>query len=52
MAEGDSEKHFTDALRIFEVQRSSLDLGYLDRWVVTLGVEELWNRLQGEAEIV
>ena len=52
VASGGSEIHFTDALRIFEVQGSSLDLGYMDRWVVTLGVEELWNRLQDEAEIV
>ncbi len=52
VASGGSEKQFTDALRIFEVQRSNLDLDYLNRWVITLGVEELWNRLQDEAEIV
>ena len=49
---GGSEKQFTDALRIFEVQREILDLDYLNRWVIALGVEELWNRLQDEAEIV
>jgi predicted nucleotidyltransferase len=49
---GGSEKQFTDALRIFEVQCDKLDLDYLNRWVAALGVEELWNRLQDEAEIV
>ena len=49
---GGSEKHFTDALRIFEVQGDNLDLDYLNRWVVALGVVELWNRLQNEAEII
>jgi len=52
VASGGSEKQFTDALRIFEVQRGNLDLNYLNRWVITLGVEELWNRLQDEAEII
>ncbi len=49
---GGSEKQFTDALRIFEVQHGSLDLDYLNRWVVALGIEEMWKRLQDEAEII
>ena len=47
---GGSEKQFTDALRIFEVQREDLDLNYLERWVVKLGLEVLWKRLRDEAE--
>jgi hypothetical protein len=47
---GGSEKQFTDALRVFEVQRSQLDLDYLNRWAAHLGVEDLWQRLQSEAE--
>lgn len=47
---GGSEKQFTDALRIFEVQRGSLDLDYLNRWVVALGVEKMWHRLREEAD--
>ncbi len=49
---GGSEKQFTDALRIFEVQHGSLDLEYLNKWVVALGVEQIWNRLRDTAEIV
>ena len=47
---GGSEKQFTDALRVFEVQGSSLDLAYLNRWATQLGVEDDWRRLQSEAE--
>ena len=49
---GGSEKQFIDALRIFEVQHGSLELDYLNRWVVALGIEEMWKRLQDEAEII
>lgn len=49
---GGSEKQFTDALRVFEVQHGILDLRYLNEWAGILAVEDLWNRLQDEAEIV
>ena len=49
---GGSEKQFTDALRVFEVQHDTLDLYYLNKWVVALSLEEIWERLQDEAEIV
>ena len=49
---GGSEKAFVDALRVFEVQESCLDLEYVESWVGPLGVEELWNRLRSEAEEV
>ena len=49
---GGSEKQFTDALRIFEVQYGNLDLDYLNKWVVTLGIEEMWKGLQDEAETI
>jgi hypothetical protein len=46
---GGSEKQFGDALRVYEVQRPHLDLGYLDRWIGELGLAELWRRLLTEA---
>jgi len=49
---GGSEKQFTDALRIYEVQRGRLDLTYLSHWAGQLGVEPLWQRLQADAEEV
>ena len=48
---GGSEKQFTDALRVFEVQYGSLDLDYLSKWVIALGLEEMWNRVKDEAEV-
>jgi hypothetical protein len=51
MQSGGSEKQFTDALRVFEVQHDKLDLEYLNRWAVDLDVEELWMRVQAEADV-
>jgi hypothetical protein len=47
---GGSEKQFTDALRVYEVQHKALDFDYLKHWAVQLGVEDLWQRLQEEAK--
>ena len=49
---GGSEKQFRDAVSVFEVQHEGLDLKYLNTWAVNLGVEELWAKLQNEAEII
>jgi len=47
---GGSEKQYTDALRVFEVQAGTLDLSYLESWSVKLGVKELWQKLRDEAQ--
>ena len=47
---GGSEKQFTDALRVYEVQYAKLDINYLEQWVKKLNVESLWKRLMNEAE--
>jgi hypothetical protein len=47
---GGSEKQFTDALRVYEIQQENLDLDYLNHWAKELDVEDLWQRLQSEAE--
>lgn len=48
---GGSEKQFTDALRVYEVQFGKLDMNYMEYWVKKLGVEPLWKQLKNEAEI-
>ncbi|MGC8640973.1 MAG: hypothetical protein ACP5XB_13995 [Isosphaeraceae bacterium] len=50
LASGGSERQFGDAKSVYEVQGALLDLDYLRVWARRLGVEELWNRLQAEAE--
>ena len=47
---GGSEKQFTDALRVYEVQYGKLDIDYLEHWAKKLDVESLWKRLTSEAE--
>ncbi len=49
---GGSEKQYTDALRVFEVQHGNLDLGYVGSWAIRLGVDEMWQRLQEDADII
>lgn len=45
---GGSEKHFQDALGVFEVHRGSLDESYIASWSQTLNLVEAWQRLQSE----
>ncbi len=47
---GGSEKQFTDALRVYEVQYQNLDLNYIELWIQTLQVKEFWERLIQEAQ--
>jgi hypothetical protein len=46
---GGSEKQFNDALRVFEVQRDSLEMSYLQQWVQHLQLDDYWSRLLHEA---
>ena len=49
---GGSEKQFTDALRVYEVQFDKLDLDYLGHWAKELSVESMFKALQDAAEAV
>jgi len=48
---GGSEKQFTDALRVYEVQYGNLDVDYLEQWAKKLNIELLWKQLIDAAEI-
>jgi hypothetical protein len=48
---GGSEKQFTDALRVYEVQYEKLDQQYLGEWAVKIGVDEEMARISDEARI-
>jgi hypothetical protein len=47
-----SEKQFTDALRVFEVQYDTLDFSFLEKWISYLDVSKLYERLKDQAEPV
>ena len=47
---GGSDKHFTDALRVYEVQFEILDIGYIESWVEFLHVKDLWEKLKQESQ--
>jgi hypothetical protein len=46
-----SEKQFSDALGVYEVQYPKLDLDYLEHWADRLDVRELWEELRKKANI-
>lgn len=47
---GGSEKQFTDALRVFEVQYAKLDLDYLRDWARRLDIHSLLEKVEEEAD--
>jgi hypothetical protein len=49
---GGSEKHFTDAVRVYEVQYGQLDMDYLEEWAGRLGIELLYKKMLQEAEAI
>ncbi|HSW37888.1 MAG TPA: hypothetical protein VLL97_00175 [Acidobacteriota bacterium] len=46
---GGSEKQFTDAVRVYEVQQENLDHEYLHEWARKLGIEKELEELKAEA---
>ncbi len=46
---GGSERHFRDALRVYEVQSGQLDTAYVKQWIEALNLRDLWTRLLAEA---
>lgn len=45
-----SEKQFRDALNVFEIQFELLDISYIEEWIETLGLSDLYKQLQKERE--
>lgn len=44
--EGLSEKHLRDIASMFKLKAGSLDIGYIEHWVETLGVSTQWRIFQ------
>jgi hypothetical protein len=47
---GGSEKHFGDALSVYELQKETIDLAYMEMWAKSLDLGDLWQRLKREAK--
>src|SRR5208283_4081722 len=43
---GSSERQWADALQVARIQGERLDLAYIDKWSVELGVADLWQRIR------
>jgi len=48
---GGSERHYRDALRVYQLQQAKLDLEYLERWIRALRLTDDWIRLRAEANV-
>jgi hypothetical protein len=44
-----SERQWSDLLGLIRVQGSSLDSGYIDRWIDILAIDDLYRRLRSES---
>lgn len=47
---GASQRHYDDALRVYKVQRGTLDADYIEEWVHRLGLRPSWEQLLADAE--
>lgn len=47
---GGSEKQFTDALRVYEVQYFNLNIDYIEQWITALNLNQAWEKLKAAAE--
>lgn len=45
-----SERQWTDVVGIVRVMSGALDVEYLRRWAIPLGVEDLLERILGQVE--
>ena len=43
---GDSERQLVDAAGILKMQRDTLDIAYIERWVESLDLQGQWNAVQ------
>ncbi|GAI54209.1 unnamed protein product, partial [marine sediment metagenome] len=49
---GGSKKQFDDALNVFEIQYSNLDISYIVFWSKKLNIESLFKELKLKADII
>lgn len=42
---GGSIKHYTDALKVFEIMKEKIDMNYIKIWVEKLNIQELWKKI-------
>jgi hypothetical protein len=47
----DIDKHYSDALGVYAVQKDALDTAYIARWCEAKSLLDLWHRLQRDAAI-
>lgn len=46
----ESEKQFSDAVHVYELQYRRLDIPHIERWIGELGIVEVWQKLKTVAQ--
>lgn len=46
---GESERQLRDVVGMLQLSGESLDRAYVQRWVVELGLDELWEKVSRDA---
>lgn len=49
---GGSDQHLIDALRVYEVQGSTLNISYLEEWADRLHVRDAWDKIKAEGSVL
>jgi hypothetical protein len=48
---GQSERQIRDVVGVLQMRAEELDTPYIERWVVELGLAELWEQARREAQL-
>ena len=48
---GESQKHIDDIRGMIELSGPKLDLKYIDKWAIKIGVQDIWQKLKNDLQI-
>lgn len=48
---GESQKHLDDIRGILRISGTKLDLQYIDKWALKIGVQDIWQKLKNDLQI-
>jgi len=48
---GESQKHIDDIKGILKISSPKIDLSYIDKWAIKIGVQDIWQKLKNDLQI-
>ncbi|MEA3493086.1 MAG: hypothetical protein U9R38_01720 [Candidatus Margulisiibacteriota bacterium] len=46
-----SEKHIEDIKGMLKISKSIMDLCYIDKWAIKIGVQDIWQKIKSNKSI-